>query len=487
MSVSTSDIKQKAVKGMLWSFIERFGSLLILFTANVVLARMLTPDDFGLVGILMAFVMISQMLIDGGLGNALIQRQKITTVDCSTVFYTNLAVALVCYAALYFGAEAISSFYNEPMLSELIKVLGAVVVIDAFGAVQNNLLMKEVDFKKITIVKVGAALLSSVIAIVAAICGMGVWSLVVQYVVNSVVKSSLLWLLSSWRPILTFSKTSFNTLFKYGSKLLLANLLSEAYRNLLVLIFGKFFAKAEVGYYSQAKHLQDVPVTSIMTIVNQVTFPIFSKLQEDKEQLKRGLSRSVKILTFLNFPLMMGLVIMAEPIFRLLFGEQWIPSVPYFQWLCGGFGFLLVVHNTNINAIKAVGKSGIVLYLEIIKKLLGFGLIMAFIYMGYGAISIMWALAINSFIEFFLNGYFTGKYTGYGIFSQLRDMLPNLMVTAIASAVAYSLTLIDIHYLLLLVAQAISFVGVYLIVMKVARVEIFEYLVVELKTKIKKK
>ena len=184
---------------------------------------------------------------------------------------------------------------------------------------------------------------------------------------------------------------------------------------------------------------------------------------------------------------MMGLVIMAEPIFRLLFGEQWIPSVPYFQWLCGGFGFLLVVHNTNINAIKAVGKSGIVLYLEIIKKLLGLGLIMAFIYMGYGAISIMWALAINSFIEFFLNGYFTGKYTGYGILSQLRDMLPNLMVTAIASAVAYSLTLTDIHYLLLLVAQAISFVGVYLIVMKVARVEIFEYLVVELKTKFKKK
>lgn len=484
--MSQGDIKQKAVKGIFWSFCERFGSLLILFTANVVLARMLTPEDFGLVGILMAFVMISQILIDGGLGNALIQRQKITTVDCSTVFYTNIVVAGVCYMALFFGADTIASFYDQPSLSQLIKVLGLVVVIDAFGAVQNNLLMKEVDFKRITIVKVVSALVSSVVAIVGAICGMGVWSLVVQYVINSIMKSLLLWLLSSWRPVLSFSGSSFKVLFGYGSKLLLANVLSEAYRNLQVLIIGKFFPKAEVGYYSQAKHLQDVPVATILTIVNQVTFPIFSKLQDDKEYLKRGLSRSVKTLTLLNFPLMMCLVIMAGPIFRLLFGEQWLPSVPYFQWLCGGFGLLLVVHNTNINALKAVGKSDTVLYLEIIKKVLGLSMIFGFIYLGYGAMSIMWALAINSFIEFFLNGYFTGKYTGYGILSQAKDLLPNLMVTAIASIVAYSFAFVDMHYLLLLVAQAICFVVVYLVVMKIAKVDAFNYLVTEIKSKLKK-
>ena len=484
--MSQGDLKQKAIKGIFWSFCERFGSLLILFTANVVLARLLTPEDFGLVGILMAFVMISQILIDGGFGNALIQQKKITTVDCSTVFYTNIVVAIACYVALFFGADAIASFYDQPSLAQLIKVLGLVVVIDAFGVVQNNLLMKEVDFKRITIVKVGAALVSSVIAIVAAIYGLGIWSLVVQYLVNSIMKSMLLWIMSSWRPILAYSKSSFKTLFNYGSKLLLASVLSEAYRNLQVLIIGKYFPKAEVGYYSQAKHLQDVPVTSIMTVVNQVTFPIFSKLQDDKEQLKRGLSRSVKILTFLNFPLMMCLVIMAEPIFRLLFGEQWLPAVPYFQWLCGGFGLLLVIHNTNISAIKAVGKSDTVLYLEIIKKVLGLGMIFGFIYLGYGAMSIMWALAINSLIEFFLNGYFTGKYTGYGILKQAKDFLPNLIVTVIASIAAYSLTFLDMHYLLLLVAQAICFVLVYLFVMKVAKVEAFNYLVAELKSKLKR-
>ena len=484
--MSQENIKQKAVKGAFWSFCERFGSLLILFTANIVLARMLTPEDFGLVGILMAFVMISQILIDGGLGNALIQRQKITIVDCSTVFYANVVVAVFCYVALFLGAETIAFFYEQPQLAKLIKILGLVVVIDAFGAVQNNLLMKEVDFKRITIVKVVAAFVSSIVAIVGAICGMGVWSLVMQYVVNSIMKSMLLWLLSSWRPVLSFSGASFKVLFGYGSKLLLANVLSEAYRNLQVLIIGKFFPKSEVGYYSQAKHLQDVPVATILTIVNQVTFPIFSKLQDDKEYLKRGLSRSVKILTLLNFPLMMCLVIMAEPIFRLLFGEQWIPSVPYFQWLCGGFGFLLVVHNTNINALKAVGKSDIVLYLEITKKVFGLSMIFSFIYLGYGAMSIMWALAINSVIEFFLNGYFTGKYTGYGILSQAKDLLPNLMVTAVASVVTCLLVFINMHYLLLLVAQTICFAVVYIGVMKITKVEAFNYLVAELKSKLKK-
>lgn len=485
--MSQEDIKQKAVKGVFWSFCERFGSLLILFAANVVLARMLTPEDFGIVGILMAFVMISQILIDGGLGNALIQRQKITKVDSSTVFYTNIIVATICYGILFFGNEAIAQFFEQPLLAQLIRVLGLVVIIDAFGAVQNNLLMKNIDFKRVTIVKVGAALISTIVAIVAAIFGMGVWSLVIQYVVNSVVKTLLLWILSSWRPILSFSGSSFKTLFGYGSKLLLANVLSETYRNLQVMIIGKFFPKAEVGYYSQAKHLQDVPVTSIMTIVNQVTFPVFSQLQGDMDQLERGLSRSVKILTFLNFPLMMCLVIMAKPIFLLVFGEQWLDSVPYFQWLCGGFGLLLVIHNANINAIKAVGRSEIVLYLEIIKKVLGLGMIFGFIFLGYGAMSIMWALAINSFIEFFLNGYFTGKYTGYGIIKQFRDILPNLIVALIASASAYMLTYIPgIHYILLLAMQAISFVAVYVLIMKVAKVEIFEYLVRELKSKLKK-
>ncbi len=480
-------IKAKAFKGVFWSFCERFGSLLILFIANIVLARELSPEDFGLVGMLMVFILLSQILVDGGLGNALIQKKDVTQVDCSTVFYSNIAVAAVCYAVLYFAADAIAGFYSQPQLVEMIRVLGLVVVFDALGAVQNNLLMRDINFKLVAVVKVGAALVSTVVAIVSAYCGLGVWSLVIQYLVNSVIKSLLLWITATWYPAIEFSFRSFKTLFGFGSKLLIACLLSEGYRHLQVMIIGKFFPAKEVGYYTQAKHLQDVPITTILTIVNQVTFPVFSKLQDNKEKLVSGLRRSLKILTFINFPVMACLVVIAQPVFLLLFGEKWLMSVPYFQWLCGGFGFLLVIHNTNLNSLKAIGKSDIVLYLEIIKKVLGLGMIFGFLAMGYGAMSIMWALAINSVIEFFLNGYYTGKHVGYGIIKQARDILPNFAITVIAGVVSYLLPqVIDMHYLAMMVVQILCFATIYLMFMKMFKVESFEYLITELKTRIKK-
>lgn len=485
--MAEESLKTKTVKGIFWSFCERFGSLLILFIANVILARELSPDDFGLVGMLMVFILLSQILIDGGLGNALIQRKKLTDTDCSTVFYSNIVVAAICYVALYLAAESIAGFYRQPSLVEMIRILGLVVVCDAFGVVQNSLLMKSINFKTITIIKVGAALVSTVSAIVAAYCGLGVWSLVIQYLANSVIKSVMLWATASWMPTFTFSMQSFRGLFGFGSKLLLANLLSEGYRHLQVLIIGKFFPVREVGYYTQAKHLQDVPVTTVFTIVNQVTFPVFSKLQNDKEQLVRGLRRSLKILTFLNFPVMACLVVIAEPVFMLLFGEKWMMSVPYFQWLCGGFGLLLVIHNTNMNSLKAIGKSDIVLYLEIVKKVLGLGMIFGFLALGNGAMSIMWALAINSFIELFLNGYFTGKYIGYGVIRQIKDVFPNFAVTVVAGTVSYVLTqVIDVHNLALMVLQMLCFAAIYLLLMKLFKVESFEYLITELKTRLKK-
>lgn len=487
MTESTNDIKQKAIKGMLWSFIERFGSLLILFVSNIALARMLSPDEFGIVGILMAFVMFSAILVDGGLGNALVQRQTLTKDDCSTVFFTNIAVALVCYASLFFGADWIADFFKQSQLSQLMPVIGLVVIFDAFSAVQNNLLIKEINFRRIAFVKVVAAFLSSAIAVVMAFCGMGVWSLVVQYLVNSVAKSILLWTATTWLPTLTFKWESFKALFGYGSKLLLAYLLSEAYRHAQVLLIGRFFPANQVGLFSQAKHLQDVPNTTILTVVNQVTFPVFSKIQDDLSLLKKGLSRSIKILTFLNFPLMAILIITAEPVFMLLFGEQWIEAAPYFQWLCAGFGLLLVIHNTNLSLLKAIGKSGVVLTLEIVKKIIGVALIIAFFFMGYGVLGILWALAINSVIEFFLNGYFTGKYTGYGIMAQARDLFPALITTAITSAAVWSIPqFLPMHYIAQIFVQAAAFVAIYVLVARVFKLEILQYLLTEVKTRIKR-
>lgn len=478
------DLKQKAIKGMFWSLCERFGSLAILFVANVVLARKLSPDDFGLVGMMMVFIMLSQILVDGGFGNALIQRKNVTGKDCSTVFFSNIAIAVACYAILYCSASAIAGFYGQLQLKPLIRVLGLVIVLDAFGAVQNNLLMKELNFRVITVIKVGSALISTVVAITSVFCGLGVWSLVVQYIVNSFIKSLLLWITAKWYPKFEFSVSSFKEMFGFGSKLLIASLLSQGYHHLQVLIIGKSFPVKEVGYYTQAKQLETVPVAAVLTIVNQVTFPVFSQLQDDVKNLVKGLRRSLKVITMINFPVMFCLVVVAEPLFLMLFGEKWLPAVPYFRWLCGGYGALLVIHNTNMNSLKAIGKSDVVLYLEIAKKAFGLGVVFTFLGLGFDAMSVMWALTISTVTEFFLNGYFVGKYIGYGIFGQLKDILPNLVIAGVAGGIAYFVsTVTDMHYVPLIIVQIVCFWAVYLLVMKVCKIEAFEYIVSEIKTR----
>lgn len=487
--MAQEDLKQKAFKGVFWSFCERFGSLLILFTTNIVLARILSPNEFGLIGILMAFVFFFNILIDGGLGNALVQRKNLTNDDCSTIFFTNIGVAVVCYIALFFGAGPIISFFNQPEYAViLLRVLGLIILIDAFSTVQNNILIRSLNFKRITLIKVGAAFISSSIAIISTFYGLGVWCLALQYILNSLLKSIFLWTSTNWYPTFTFNVQSFKELFGFGSKILMAGLLEEGYRLVQVLIIGKFYHAKEVGYFTQAKQLQAVPINTIFNIVNQVTFPIFAKLQDDKEQLIRGLSRGIKLLTFINFPLMIGLMVIAEPLFLLLYSDKWIEAVPYFQWLCGGWGLLIVVHNVNMNTLKAIGRSDTLLLLEIIKKVISFAFIFLFIWLDYGAISLIWALSINSFMELFLNAYYVGKYTGYGIIRQLKDIIPNLIAPIVAGIVAYIIPYaINLHYIIDLAIQIIVFCSLYLLISIMLKNDSYLFILNEVKMKIKNK
>lgn len=474
-----SNLKQKAIKGVFWSFLERFGSLAILFSSNIVLARLLTPQHYGLIGMLMVFITVSAILIDGGFGSALIQRKEPTNEDYSTIFWINISIATICYLILFSTAQLIADFYNQESLEILIKVLGIMLIIDAFGTVQINILVKQLIFKKITKIKISVAFLSSLAAIIAALCGLGVWSLVIQYIANSTFKSMFLWVGTTWHPSFIFSKDSLKTLFGFGSKLLVAGLISEIYRNFQILIIGKLFPVKEVGYFTQAKQLETVPSNTISAVVNQVTYPVFSQLQDNKGDLVAGISRCVKIVAFFNIPTMVLLAVIAKPLLIMLYSEKWLPSVPYFQWLCIGFGLLLVIHTTNLNALKSVGRSEVVLYLEIIKKILGLSFI--FLFVKYGAIGIMWALALNSYIEFFLNGFFTGKYVGYGIWKQMQHIVPILFISFISGLVAYSLTYIpSIHYIILLILQIIIFVFMYIGISYLFKMETFKYLLCEL-------
>lgn len=421
---------------MLWSFAERFGYLFLQFVTNIILARLLTPTDFGLIGMMMVFVALSLTFIDGGFGAALIQKKVPNDNDYSTVFFINIVLAIVLYILLFLFSKNISIFYNQPQLTNLLKVLGIILIIDSFGIVQNNILIKNISFKKIAKIKIISAFIACVTAIIFAYKGFGVWSLIIQYLLNSIVRSFLLWLSTTWRPAFLFSKVSFKELFGFGSKLLAARFISELYIHMQSLIIGRIFSSADLGYYTQAKQLQQIPVQSLGTVVNSVTFPVYSSLQDDKEKLKEGVRKSLKSIVFINFPLMVLLTVVAKPLFILLYTDKWLPSVPYFQVLCIGFGMLLIVHNLNLSVIKSVGRSDWVLRLEIVKKIVGILLIIVGIKL-QGIMGILYALTINSFLEFFLNGYYTGKAINYNIKMQIKDIAPTFFIAIITGVITY--------------------------------------------------
>lgn len=437
------DLKTRTISGMIWSFAERFGYLFLQFITNLVLARLLTPTDFGIIGMMLVFVSLSLVFIDGGFGSAIIQKKSPDQNDFSTVFFINIGIALVLYLLLYIFADNIANFYNQPQLSHLFKVLGLILIIDSFGIVQNNILVKNINFKAIAKIKITSAFISCIIAIIFAYRGFGVWSLIIQYILNSTIRASLLWLSTNWRPSLLFSKNSFMQLFGFSSRILLAQFISQLYINMQSLIIGRFFAASDLGFFTQAKQLQQVPVQSLSTVVNNVTFPIFSELQNEKEKLKKGVQKSLKTIVFINFPLMVLLAVIAKPLIIFLYTDKWLPSVPYFQLLSIGFGLLLIVHSLNLNVIKSIGRSDWLLRLEIIKKIMGIALIIIGIKI-YGIIGILIALTINSIIEFFLNGYFTGKAINYGISKQIKDIAPTFVLAIIVGLIIY-LVFYNIH------------------------------------------
>lgn len=458
---------------MIWSFAERFGFLFLQFITNLILARLLTPGDFGLIGMMMVFVALSMTFIDGGFGAALIQKKVPNNNDYSTVFFINIVLAIVLYVLLILFSNNLSTFFNQPQLTNLLKVLGLILIIDSFAIVQNNILIKNISFKKIAKIKIFSAFIACVTAIIFAYKGLGVWSLIIQYVLNSTTRSVLLWLSTTWRPALVFSKASFKELFGFGFKLLTARFISELYIHLQSLIIGRIFSSSDLGYYTQAKQLQQIPVQSLGTVVNSVTFPVYSSLQDDKEKLKEGVRKSLKSIVFINFPLMVLLTVVAKPLFILLYTDKWLPSVPYFQVLCIGFGMLLIVHNLNLSVIKSVGRSDWVLRLEIVKKIVGILLIIVGIKL-HGIMGILYALTINSFLEFFLNGYYTGKAINYSIKLQIKDISPTFTIAFITGGITYFfLYNLDLNNFGLLSIGAIIYLAIYLLLSFLLKIEAF--------------
>lgn len=467
--MAQNSLKKKAIHGVIWSSIERFGYQFIQFFVLIILARLLLPKDFGLIGMLLIFLAISNTIINSGFGAALIQKQETTNVDYSTVFFFNILLGIILYAILFLTAPLIADFYDEQRLTGIIRFVGIILIFNSFGILPTTILTKRVDFKTTSFASIISVVISGIIAIIMALKGYGVWSLAVQMVFSALIKNLLLLILTKWKPLFVFNYRSLKGLFAFGSRLLISSIIDQLFQNIYLLIIGKLFTSQELGYYTQAKKIQELPVINLSTIIGSVTFPVFSSIQNENQRLKEGYKKTIKALVFINFPLMAGLFVIAEPLVKFLLTDKWLPSVIFIQLLCIS-GFIFTLQSTNLNILKVKGRSDLFLRLEIIKKILiVFSIIIG---LKWGIIGLLWARVINSYLAYFINSFYSGKLINYPVKEQLSDIYP-YMISAILMAFVLFLiaSYIHLNYVAILIIQITVGIMIYYLITKAFHLE----------------
>lgn len=461
-------LKNKTVKGVVWSSVERFSVQGVQFLVMLVIARLLDPKDFGLVGMLAIFLAVAQSLIDSGFSQALIRKQDRTEVDNSTVFYFNIVVSAVLYLILYAIAPWVSDFYNEPQLCSLMRVLCLIVIINSFAVVQRAIYTASINFKTQAKASFIAALASGLVGVWMAYNGYGVWTLVWQQLLNAGINTLLLWIYSNWYPRWVYSWQSFRELFAFGSKLLASGLLDTLYTNIYLLVIGKLFNAASLGYYTQADRFTKLPSSNITGILQRVTYPVLCSIQDDDERLREDYRRLLRLSAFIIFPMMCLLAGVANPLVELLIGEKW----RFAATLIIPLSFTMMwwpIHAINLNLLQVKGRSDLFLRLEIIKKIIGVTVLVLSI--PFGLLFMCYAGIATSIICLVINTYYTGKLIQVGFIMQMKDFSGTLIVSMAIFVVAYFLSFVSdniiIQLLLAVLTSAVLFVStVYLLKFK---------------------
>ena len=424
-------LKKQAASGMIWTFSQQFGNQLINFVVSIFLARLLLPEEFGLIGMISVFVGVGNALLNAGLTNSLIRSKDLDERDYSTVFFFNLVASILIYIVIYFVAPLIAKFYDQPILIGIIRLYCISFIIAALMAVQQARMTKNMDFKTQTIISIPSLVIGGGVGISMAYLGYGVWSLVWNQLVTQSVKSVQFWIYSGWQPSRVFDRDKFKEHFNFGYKITLSNLIAKIFDNSYIIIIGRFFAASQVGFYTRAETMKDLPVKNISLALNRVTYPLFSTIQDDNERLKSVYKRLMKMVVFVVAPVMVFSAILAEPVFRFLLTEKWLPAVPYFQILCGA-GILYPVHMYNLNVLIVKGRSDILLKLTIVKNVL---LTIAIIIgVQFGIFGLLYAQVLLSLVSFFINAFYTDKFLDYSALEQIRDLIPIVALSLIAGA-----------------------------------------------------
>lgn len=474
--------KGTVISNLIWRFAERCGAQGVAFVVSLVLARLLSPEDYGTIALVTVFITILQVFVDSGLGNALIQKKDADDVDFSSVFYFNVLVCAILYLGIFFAAPMLALFYDDLELVPVIRVLSLTIVISGVKNVQQAFVSRTMQFKRFFFATLGGTIGAAFLGIFLAYMGYGVWALVAQQLFNTTVDTLILWVTVKWRPKWAFSFSRLKELLSFGWKLLVSALLDTTYNQLRQLIIGKLYTTADLAYYNKANQFPNLIVTNINTAIDSVVFPAMSMEQDDPQRVKAMTRRAIKTSIYIMAPMMLGLAAVAEPMIRLLITDKWLPCVPYLRVFCITFMFY-PIHTSNLNAIKAMGRSDLFLKLEIMKKIVGLIVLMSTIWISVEAMT--YSLLLVSLMSQIINSWPNRKLMDYSYLAQLRDIMPSIALAAAMALIVSSLPMLGLDDLITLGLQIVLGVIIYLFGSILFRMEAFMYLWDMIRNKLK--
>ena len=437
-SRKSKSLKQKAAAGMVWTALQKYSTMFIQFISGIILARLLTPYDYGCIGMLSIFMVLAEAFIDGGFGSALIQRKNPSQIDYSTIFYWNMGMAFLMYGVLFLCAPAIARFYKIPLLSDVLRVQGLVLFIYSFNIVQRNQLRKNLNFKILSIVSITTAIVALAVTIWMAYKGFGVWALVTQNLIAAAIPALVFWFYIKWRPIWAFSWQSFKELFSFGFYMFLTHVVNRLGQQIQGLLIGRVYNASTMGYYSKAHGLEKLASTSISKVMTDVTYPLYAEAQDNKARMIGMIKRLTSTLSYLTFPLMFLLILLAKPLFVLLYSERWLSSVPYFQVLCLA-GLPNCLQSVNLQTISAIGKSRTMFLWTLLKRGIGISMIVGGLLL-YGMKGLLAGAVFNSWFSYLVNIGLVSKHIGYKWTTQLKDLLPMMVASLLAAGISYGVS-----------------------------------------------
>ena len=463
----------KVITNFLWRFLERVGAQGVEFVVSIVLARLLAPELFGMIAMMMVFISIMSVFIDSGLGSALIQKKEADDLDFSTVFWFNLVVCIAIYGLMFVATPGIAKFYKMPELVAPLRVISLTLVVSGVKNVQMSYVSRTMQFKLFFFATLGGTIGAAVLGIWLAYKGYGIWALVAQSLFNNTVDTIILWIAVKWRPKLVFSLQRLKALFSYGWKLLASALLDTIFNKLRDLIIGKIYTPASLAFYTKGNSFPNVIVTNINSSINSVLFPVMSLAQDDKEVVKNMTRKAITVSSYIMWPMMMGLAACAESLVKLLLTDKWLPCVPFLRIFCITYAFY-PIHTANLNALKAMGRSDLFLRMEIWKKIVGMVLLLST--MWFGVMAMAYSLLISSVLCQIINSWPNQSLLGYSYGQQLKDIFPSLLLSAAMFFVVWSVQLLHLSVVPTLLVQIPMGALIYITGSKLLKLESYDYL-----------